>query len=205
MPTGWTGPRCIPCHETVVDEGASIDVFHGDVFRALFLGNFVNTSSLLARRQALLDAGGFTVGRRTQEDYELWLKVASRGPLAFVDRPLLTFRRRPNQATSIDHSLQVVRDVAEVIEGMADVATRLVGRRLAGTRLGDVQRMLASSLISHGQPDAARRAMASAWAHDGLAPQLAFLYVWSWMPAALGDSLRRGYRRLRPRTAGAAR
>lgn len=57
----------------------------------LYVGNFVTTSAVTARRDALLDAGLFDERRDylTVEDYDLWLKVAQRGGrFLFLNEPL---------------------------------------------------------------------------------------------------------------------
>jgi glycosyltransferase involved in cell wall biosynthesis/SAM-dependent methyltransferase len=49
-------------------------------------------SFVLLRRQAVLEAGGFDPGFVQLPDWELWLRLARRGPLVFVDHRLGVFR-----------------------------------------------------------------------------------------------------------------
>jgi len=49
-------------------------------------------SFVLLRREAVLDAGGFDPAFRQLPDWDLWLRLARRGPLVFVDRVLGAFR-----------------------------------------------------------------------------------------------------------------
>jgi glycosyltransferase involved in cell wall biosynthesis len=81
-------------------------------------GNFVYYSATV-RRSALVDVGGFNEALQASVDYELWLRVASRGH-TFVRCPetLAVYRRRAGQITSdpaaIDRALpEVFRLVAE--------------------------------------------------------------------------------------------
>lgn len=60
--------------------------------RLLADGCFVPTSTVAARRSALLAAGGFPEDRRYAEDYALWLKLAAAGRFAFIDAPLAWYR-----------------------------------------------------------------------------------------------------------------
>jgi glycosyltransferase involved in cell wall biosynthesis len=60
--------------------------------RLLAEGCFVPTSTVAARRAALLAAGGFPEDRRYAEDYALWLAVAAAGRFAFIDAPLAWYR-----------------------------------------------------------------------------------------------------------------
>src|SRR5579884_2344385 len=60
---------------------------------ALYRCDFVMPSSVLARRDALLEAGLFDEGLRVCEDYDLFLRLALRGPVLFVDEPLVRMRK----------------------------------------------------------------------------------------------------------------
>jgi glycosyltransferase involved in cell wall biosynthesis len=196
---GLDWPAMFPARGTVASGGSSVNVYFGDAFAALFRGNFVNTSSIVLRRDAIERAGRFTVGRRTQEDYELWLKIALGGAMAYIDLPLLTFRRRPNQLTSDDQRLRVVQDTAEVVAALAGPARSRVGEAVVDERVADLYYTLAKALLGSRQSSAARSALGRAYAHSGFAPRVASLYAWSWMPASLGDGIRRGYKRMRQR------
>lgn len=60
-------------------------------FSALLRSNKVYTSSVLARKTALLAADGFRPGRRLSEDYELWLRIAHNAPVAILNNPYLAY------------------------------------------------------------------------------------------------------------------
>lgn len=60
----------------------------------LFTNNCIATSTVLARRQAVLDAGGFDEQFRGPEDLDLWLRMAARVPAASVAVPLAGYRQR---------------------------------------------------------------------------------------------------------------
>lgn len=49
----------------------------GDPFVSLFRRNFIATSTVVALRQVLGDAGGFDPGLPAAQDYDLWLRVLS--------------------------------------------------------------------------------------------------------------------------------
>ncbi len=50
----------------------------------------ISPSSALIRRNILLDAGGFDTRLPACEDYDLWLRLCSRYPVAYVDQPKIT-------------------------------------------------------------------------------------------------------------------
>lgn len=69
-------------------------------FRLLSLEEFavhnpVATSTVLVRRSAVNDAGGFDPRFRGPEDYDLWMRIASRYAMAILDMPLALYRHRP--------------------------------------------------------------------------------------------------------------
>ena len=67
-----------------------------DLQRELARANFVGTSSVMVRRQALLEAGGFDETLLKSEDIDLWYRLACAGAtFAFLDTPLHLYRRRP--------------------------------------------------------------------------------------------------------------
>ena len=66
----------------------------------LFDGCFVQISSVVARKESLLAAGGFDGSLESSRDYDLWLKVARRQPFGYVEEPLGLYRCHPNSISS---------------------------------------------------------------------------------------------------------
>lgn len=66
----------------------------GDVFWPLLEGNFIATSTVVARKQALVEAGLFDVELETLEDYDLWVRVAERFEVGAVEDPVAIYRVR---------------------------------------------------------------------------------------------------------------
>ncbi|MGE3508295.1 MAG: glycosyltransferase family 2 protein [Vicinamibacterales bacterium] len=189
-------PAMFPHSEPVPADSRSGTLYYGDAYRALFLGNFVNTSSIVLRRTAIEKAGRFTVGRRTQEDYEYWLRVAAAGALGYIDAPLLLFRRRPNQLTADDQKLRIARDTADVIRAESRRAESRLGRALVAQRLADRYRALALACLGAQSRREARQALAEAWRAGGHRPATLGLYLLSWVPDSLVSVLRAQRRRL---------
>jgi glycosyltransferase involved in cell wall biosynthesis len=67
----------------------------GYVLDRLLMDNFITTSTVMARTDQLLEVGAFDERRRLSEDFDLWLRIAERWPIGFLDRPLTRYRRRP--------------------------------------------------------------------------------------------------------------
>ncbi|MBD8727440.1 glycosyltransferase [Frigoribacterium sp. CFBP 13707] len=98
---------------------------------ALLVGNPVAHSTMLARRSALVQAGGYATG--LAEDYELWMRMASQGyALSRSALPVVALRRHPGQVTARDSwseraQLETFwqasyRELARVVLGEGEVA-----------------------------------------------------------------------------------
>lgn len=86
----------------------------GLVLDRLLLDNFITTSTVMAPRERLIEAGLFGEGRRISEDFELWLRMAARWKVAYLDRPLVRYRRRAGSLS--DDKLVTGRCALEVVE-----------------------------------------------------------------------------------------
>ena len=90
----------------VVDEGLRIIGHHhatgGDLLAGLLASNRIPaTSSVIAERELLRNAGGFDPSLRGSEDWDLWIRLAQGSPVAAVDRPLVAYRLG-RQSLSLD-------------------------------------------------------------------------------------------------------
>lgn len=63
----------------------------GRVAAALAWGNFIPTSTVLARRRALDEADAFSLERPLSVDYLTWFRIATRHALDFVDEPVADY------------------------------------------------------------------------------------------------------------------
>jgi glycosyltransferase involved in cell wall biosynthesis len=70
-------------------------------------------SGVLAARSLVEDAGGFDVGLSTLADWDLWIRLGLRSPLASVDRPLMAYLEHDagmsRGARDIRAELEVIR------------------------------------------------------------------------------------------------
>jgi len=65
----------------------------GDLFLPLLRdGNFITLTSVMLRRELFEQMGGFYTGLNGTEDWDLWLRIAERHEIAFVDEPLVQYR-----------------------------------------------------------------------------------------------------------------
>lgn len=80
-----TGRKTIDCKGSKLSD---------DSYRDLWTqGNYVVTSTVLARKQCFQEVGGFDEDRRVLgcEDAEMWLRIAERFAVAYVNEPLVEY------------------------------------------------------------------------------------------------------------------
>lgn len=109
----------------VVDEDLQVIGHHhatgGDLLAGLLVSNRVPaTSSVIAERDLVREAGGFDPGLRGSEDWDLWIRLAQRSPLAVVDRPRVAYRLgRQSLSLDVDAMRAGRRSIAERYAALA--------------------------------------------------------------------------------------
>ncbi len=71
----------------------------------ILLHNPIGTSTVIARREAVLAAGGFRTDLRFAEDWDLWLKMAERGRVEHIANAWAEHRERKGSLAGGDFSL----------------------------------------------------------------------------------------------------
>jgi len=61
----------------------------GDIFRISLERCMISPSAVMMRRRLLEETGGFDPSLQACEDYDLWLRVTARHPVALIPEPLL--------------------------------------------------------------------------------------------------------------------
>jgi glycosyltransferase involved in cell wall biosynthesis len=126
------------------------DTFHGGSFttgehawKALLALNFIATPTVVARREHILAAGGFDPALKIGEDQDLWIRLAARGRIGFVDESLVRVHLRPKSLSSADFHDQLIYTIPMIERNIAALTPRLSGaeiRAIMGERLGGIGR-----------------------------------------------------------------
>ena len=90
-----------------------VSTLHGLVYDELVLGNFIHPPTVMIRRETLEKVGSFDVQFRIGCEWEWLVRVARAGPVGYIDRPLLRYRRSPTQVT---HNPQTALDALHVAQ-----------------------------------------------------------------------------------------
>ena len=164
-------------------------------FADLLAENYIRSgSTVVARREALMDVGGFDVTLQACNDYDCWLRVAARRPdnALCIPKVLASYRRRSGQITG---------DWRRVEEAFGSLLAKLEALHPEGARrarpeaLRNMYRYFALIAYKADQPG---EALGLLWASARAAPLRFCLDARSWLLAgALALAACLGRRRLR--------
>jgi len=87
-------------HEFIAETCGSLTIFKSSVVNILFTREFVFTSSVMVRRSVLERVGAFNEQFTISEDRDLWLRICSRFPSAYLYEPLALKRRHDANITN---------------------------------------------------------------------------------------------------------
>jgi hypothetical protein len=137
-----------------------------DPLPRLLAANFVGSPTCIAvRREALEAIGGFDEGLRVADDTGAWLRLALRGPFAFLRRRTVVLRR------SSDSLLVRGRDEGWLLDDWERMAARMPGEleaagrpELVGRASGGVHFAAALRALARGDAEGVGEELASACA-----------------------------------------
>jgi len=89
----------------------------GMVFDKLILENFIGSTSFPLIRKACFDeCGPFDVQMKSAQDYEMWLRIAQKYPVDFVDEPLVLYHESGGQriSTNVLSRIQGLERLGEI-------------------------------------------------------------------------------------------
>lgn len=88
-------------------------------FERLIFRNVIGSpSSVLVRRQPLLDVGGFNESLSGTEDWDLWLRLTVERPIGYIDEPLTYYQLHDGSIIERIISRNVQRDWPRIVEGI---------------------------------------------------------------------------------------
>ena len=142
--------------------------FLPDAELSLLATNVVGTSTVVARRRALEELGGFRL-LASAEDWDLWLRLAARWPVGFSAAITASYLMRPGSETAKGwQRLAAMRNILTGYESRTDEATRRAVK-IAHGRLATAEAELARAegrawhAIRSGAAALARQPSRRAW------------------------------------------
>jgi len=91
-----------------------IDLYFGDIYGSLILGNVILPSAVLVRRDAFNAVSGFRPEFRNAEDTECFLRLAKQCRFLYVDEPLITYRRGSESLLSTSMLKTIINGIRAV-------------------------------------------------------------------------------------------
>lgn len=140
-----------------------VDLYCGNIFSQLILGNLVHTSTAMLRRRRLQKVRGFREDlKQTGEDFDFHLRTCREGPVAYVEVESIGYTvgrndqltaRRPELAAKMAHNALLTIESA-LADGahLVKLPSGAVDRMLADTRMWATE-----SFMEAGQNREARR------------------------------------------------
>jgi len=138
-------------------------LYAGDILRPLLLFNFIASPTPVIRRDVLGTAGYFDELRdlHGSEDWNMWLWIAAKYQVRFVERPLAKYRRHATSMTGTMHLQSAFRSRWTIIEN----AVARDPERLSDLReqaLAEVCLGMVGPMVRRGDRRGARRMLGRA-------------------------------------------
>lgn len=176
-------------HESYLHERDYRHLTEGQIYENLLRQNFIFTPTVVVKRDIFESIGLFDETLRVSEDYDLWLRIARKFPVCFVDEILVT-RRRTGHNTTLDRKLYIRSCIAlrqKLLERERDFPQRqsLLRDKLAADRFA-----LAYAQFEDGLFAEARRSFCQILMHGRFFVRSLFYIVLTFLPSELVAGLR---------------
>jgi glycosyltransferase involved in cell wall biosynthesis len=112
----------------------------GDIFWELLENNFIPMPTVLVRKSALLELGGFNTALPLVEDWDMWLRISESFLVAAVEEPVAIHRKADADSNQMSSNSSALCKQAIHVQQMALARTR------AGTAVSPKRRHVRSLL-----------------------------------------------------------
>lgn len=135
-----------------------------DIFEELYLGNFINTSTVLLRRNCLETVGLFDEELPLAQDYDLWLRIAAKFNVGYQD--IVTAHYRFHDANISKNTTAQTTEVLHILRKIEEIHPEMVkkiDRRKRENRHFRLNYSLAYAYFSRYKLAMARHYFLNAW------------------------------------------
>jgi glycosyltransferase involved in cell wall biosynthesis len=143
-----------------------------DIFWKLLEDNFIPMPSVVARKSSLLEHGCFNVELELIEDWDMWLRLSERSPVAVVEEPVAIYRKARGDSDQMcsnsgEICQQMLRVQQRALNGFRAQAASRVKRRHVRQKLLDrayeIMMAEATNAIHKGDAKSARAKLRDAF------------------------------------------
>ena len=138
--------------------------FVGNLFPLLFSKSFIRTSTVLMTKECFGEIGYFNGEFEPAEDYDLWLRVAKRYPVAYLCQPLVRYRKHEENISRDKVTLR--GNAFRVLERHYD--PQLISAEAYHTRMSDLHLYCGRAYLRLGDVAMARKAFGRSLRHTPL-------------------------------------
>jgi glycosyltransferase involved in cell wall biosynthesis len=149
-----------------------VNVYWGDIFSQMVMGNLVHTSTVLLRRERFEKVKGFDEALQvTGEDYDFHLRTCREGPVAFLDAPSILYQvGGADQLTHPKHMLKMAQNFVRTIEPVIErdrarinLPDRMLRKVIAGGHAWVGRESLKMGLKSEARHELAKSLKTEPW------------------------------------------
>jgi len=144
----------------------------GDIFWELLENNFIPMPTVLVRKSALLELGGFNTALPLVEDWDMWLRISESFMVAAVEEPVAIHRKADADSNQMSSNSSALCKQAIHVQQMALARTR--ARTAVSTKRRHVRSLLrdraykllikeATNFIRNGDAKSARAKLLDAF------------------------------------------
>lgn len=137
-------------HELIIPKAAKS--VRPVVLEEFITGNPVITSTVLVKKEAIVEAGGFDEAFKGPEDYDLWIRLAVRFKFSRMEVPLIRYREQLHGLSRDDRLF--LPQVLRVVDKAYGAGGALMGK--GGKRLSKAHHFLSASWQAARRGDVAR-------------------------------------------------
>jgi glycosyltransferase involved in cell wall biosynthesis len=119
----------------------------GWVYKDLFYRNFIRTSSVVVRRECFDQLGVFDESLPRCEEIDMWLRIAKKYPIGFINDILTVYTRRPIEIRQ--DSIKGRKNWIRVLEKNYD--QDLIPRAMYNKRMARIYAHMAENLLKKGK------------------------------------------------------
>lgn len=90
--------------------------FYGDIFNELInYGDFIPTLSVVSKKEVIEEMGGYD-NKYMFEDYSMWIKIAHKYKIGYINQPLVFYRLSPNSLSrSVEGYKKLIKSHEELL------------------------------------------------------------------------------------------
>jgi len=102
----------------------------GFILKNLLVENSIGTSSVVIKKEILQELGGFNTDLRALQDWDLWLRIAEKYQVCYIDQPLVYYRV---------HSSSVSRNVRNTLPYHINLINRVFSQQGPARQLQELK------------------------------------------------------------------